>query len=256
MKKQILFWVLISSAVLLNCESSVDLFNEREGLYSIYSNNDMDSLIYVIRIKDINKTLIQEEDGVIDAKVTLTNLTDGTFEVLRDSIIKFNGVKTHNFYTRNTAYEKKYKLKIERSDGRFLTATGTSPASIIPEVFTEKNSCSSPLIFKFHPVYRLTEIDLLFMFQGGGDFTTADEIWLDQNDTLFMKTNITEALERSYFPDSRLCEDLDSPRVFLKWNHYGPDYFDYTLSDTIKAPGGYGYFRFFYSDSMTFSFIE
>ncbi len=245
MKKQILFLALVSLLAILGCETSVDLMDEDKALYTVYASNNMDDPIHFIRVKDMSKPLIHEEDGVLNAKVILNNLTDGTFEVLRDSIIKFNGVKTHNFYTANTEHGKKYELKIEGSDGRLLTATATTPDIVIAEVITESGFCDTPLVFRFYPIHDVRQVVVRFTFPKAPGIVYPEEVWLGENDTLFMKSNLLEAIRTGFLSGKMTCSDLESPEVILSWGIVGPGFYDYTFSDTLGIPGGYGYFRFF-----------
>lgn len=77
----------------------------------------------------MNTSLEQDTTGKIDAEVTLRNLDNGLKEILQDTIVKFDGIETHNFRTTMDLYpETEYRVSVERSDGKVTSATATTPA--------------------------------------------------------------------------------------------------------------------------------
>lgn len=106
-----------------------------------------------IRIHDLNIPLTEDSTKTNDATVTLENINENTTEILQDSIIQFDEVYTHNFKTSmDITSETSYQLTIERTDGRAITATATTPRIADTDVEPTGENC----------VTTITTIKLIF----------------------------------------------------------------------------------------------
>lgn len=251
--------MLVLSAIMSGCDTTMDPFEEKKGLFSIYGYLDMDKEVNFIRVKDLNKPLPRDSTDDIDATVTLKNRSENTIETLQDTLFQFEDIYTHNFRTTmevNPATS--YEIEVERSDGESVTATATTPQIADVNWGPTDEYCATPVEISFEPVNHRYDLELSVGF----DYDNV-RYWVNPDvshseDELviyrFAPINILDAIF-SGGPDSEpiRCYQLDNERLFIKYTHYGPD-FDSTGSErpddvsdeTIK-------FGALYEDSFDFT---
>jgi hypothetical protein len=183
----------------------------------------------------------------MEATVQLKNLTDGTEETLRDSVIVFEDagskVVTHNFWTNTPIQpETQYRLVVKNPEGERTTATATTPASTKARAVPDSADCLSSFVVEFPPIKndRLVRADVEFEYRvGGSDNTT--ELAYSQRDglqerddgTVFFRfepedlllesfNSINDESEECYY--TPLCANLASARVTIRYTYLGPDW--------------------------------
>lgn len=241
--------LLISSG----CDNSLNALDEEEGLYSIYGYLNLYEDNNYIRIKDINQTL-KDSDGILDAKVTFENLDNGTTEVLQDTVVDFDGVKTHNFRTTiDINPDTEYRVTAKRSDGRTTSAIAKTPFIAETNVNPMGANCITAVNIDFEPVRSKNSLWVEVGFQYNQNL-----FWVRINTLLVETDNTVNAsftpfmLINEAFDERILCEDLSDDTFEVRYTHYGPDLFENTISDTLDVPGGAGRFGAFYKDSFSF----
>lgn len=246
----VILLLLLSSG----CDNSMNAFDEEEGLYSIYGYLDLHEDINYIRIKDINETL-QDSDGVIDAKVTFENLDNSTSEILQDTVVEFDGVKTHNFRTTlDINPDTEYRVTAERSDGKTASATAITPYIAETSVNPMGENCSTTVNIDFEPVRSKNSL-----WVDVGFYYNQDLFWVPINTLLIEIGNKVNAtftpmmlINEAFEGETIYCFELSDDTFEVRYTHYGPGIYEEAVSDSIGIPGGSGRFGAFYKDSFSF----
>lgn len=224
-------------------------FDEEKGLYSIYGYLDLDKEVNYIRVKDLNATLTTNSTDNINATVTLENTDKNIVETLQDTLVKFEGIYTHNFRTTMEINPvTSYKITVERSDGKSVTATATTPQIADVNWGPTNDYCQFPVEITFEPILDKYDLEVAIGF--------------DYEDIRYwVYPEIThvegELIKYRFTPDSIIrsmeieCHQLDDDKLFIEYTHYGPD-FDSTGSDTLDTPTETVKFGALYEDSFTF----
>lgn len=120
MIKNLFSWMILPAIFwfFLSCDNSLDPLDEEKGAYSIYGYLNLYKDINYIRVKNLNITYLQDSTN-IDAEVTLENIYSGATEILEDTIVVFDSLKTHNFCrTMDIQPHIEYRVSVEGSDGK------------------------------------------------------------------------------------------------------------------------------------------
>lgn len=236
------------------CDNSFNPFEEGKVSYSIYGYMNIYEEVNYIRVKDLNKTL-DETGEEIDAEVLLENLDNGRTQILQDTVVEFDGVKTHNFRTTmNIKPDTDYRVTVERSDGQTASITATTP--YISETTIEPTSanCTTQVNINFEPIRSKLGLDMEvgFYFNNVLLWTRVNNILIETEnnvDLYFTPSKfINEVIDRE---EEVFCEDLSDDIFEVRYIHYGPGIFEETLSDTLAISGGVGRFGAFYEDSFS-----
>ncbi len=252
------------------CENALQPLDRDNGVYSIYGILDLKKEENFVRVKDLNRTLLEDTAGTIDATVVIEDLQTGNSDVMQDSIVTFDGVKTHNFYTgMEILPDTRYRVSVERSDGRTVTAEAITPSIANTDVDPVMETCKTPIYVTFNPVEDRNDLGLSagFNFKGKLHWVSLrEDIATGPGD--IDKSEKTEIF--SFTPKSILdlftgntglfssgaeelwCHQLDNDQFYIRYTHYGPDFFDNTTSDSLQIPGGTGRFGALYNDTLNF----
>lgn len=249
--------ILIVSTLFLGmqaCDTGIDGLNEEKGIYSIYGYLDMKKDTNFVRVKNLNTPLTATSSDSIDAKVTLKNLVTGNTSILKDSVIDFDGVKTHNFMTTmNLQPDTEYQLKVQRSDGRSLSATASTPYLANRELKPSNPVCEGPTELVFEPVRDKFALDLKisFLYEGQRYWVNANNRLEEKGDGVVASFWFENIVKAPFSPELVFCNELSSDIFTIQYYHYGPDLFEDNVSDSINIPGGAGRFGAFYKESFT-----
>lgn len=246
------------------CDNNIQPLNTEKGVFSIYGYLNLNKDENFIRVKNLNKPLIDDTTQTIDAKVTFRNIDNGNSEILEDSVVEFDGVKTHNFRTTmeikpNTGYE----VTAENSQGEKVTAQTVTPYKSQITVKPTAPVCTTNVDLKMKPIRSKYAIRLEMGFDYDGE-----TFWLEQHQSMiktgesanlhFTPIQIIQELtsnedEQGSPPQEDVyCEDLDSNLFHIRYTHYGPGLYGNDISDTLKVPGGAGRLGAFYKDTYNF----
>lgn len=247
----------------IGCDNSIQPLNKKKGVYSIYGYLNLHKDANYIRVKNLNKTLSEDTTDNIDATVTLENLHNGKTEKLEDSVVVFDGVKTHNFRTTmDIRPNTQYRVTAKRSDGKSVSATTTTPYLAERKVSPVAPNCTTNVHLSFEPVRNRHAMRLEVGFPYKGKI-----FWVRKHTSLIayeqrlsltftpleLLAELSSGQEQGGEPsDKILCEELDSNKFSVRYTHYGPDLFGNSVSDTLSIPGGAGRFGAFYKDSFSF----
>lgn len=245
--------VLLIGGLLASCENSINPFDTTTGFYSIYGTLDLKEDDNFIRVKDLNKPLKQNSNEDLPVDVVLANLDEGVSEVLEDSVKKINGVYTHNF--RTTMEIKpgdRYRVSVEDSAGNTALATATAPYFADKRSFPKVPNCSTEVELSYHNVGSPRHMSVEFGIQFREDVYWVD-IPITEGDStreaqfrFELKELIDNALYKHGY--NAWCHHLSDDSLYVRYDHFGPDFYARTETDTVSLPGGTGRFGAMYHE--------
>lgn len=147
---------------LAGCDNTLDPY-ARESYFSIRGYLSLSDARQFIRVESLAEPVTADTTRTLDAEVVLENLTAGTREVLRDSVIVFDGVTvTHNFWTDTPVQgDATYRIHVTRSDGAVTRATTTTPTAAAPSVSPDSGgTCLNRYVVRFTGARRVLEADV------------------------------------------------------------------------------------------------
>lgn len=264
------YLVLVFSLLFAGCDNSIQPLDREKGVYSIYGTLNLKKDKNFVRVKDLNRTLLEDTSGTIDAKVSIEDLQTGEMDIMRDSIVSFEGVKTHNFYTdMDISPDTRYRVSVERSDGRTVFAEAETPSLARTNVEPVMEDCLTPINVSFTPVEKRNNLGLIFGFNYDGEIkwvpfreslsSGPGELDNDTNTVIFTFTpkNILDTFTgaNNFFSSDAegiWCHQLDDDNFYVRYTHYGPDSFANTTSDSLQIPGGTGRLISLYVETFSF----
>ncbi len=252
--KSVLFIILIA-ALFSGCDNTLNPFIDDRVPYSVYGYLEAGRDTNFIRVVDLNSPLLADSTRRLDVKkVTLTNLKTGAKQILQDSVIRFDSVYTHNFYTTlNIAPGTTYKLKVKGADGE-LTVSTTVPAVVNPTIYTNSKtypyievmgssmpdsiSCPLNLRVAFQPI---DPGSTLRVFYPVNNLHCSRPVFSKQGEQLNKRV-----LDECKFPDGIVTVEV---------HHYSTDIFKpNSPADSLRIPGGAGFFGSFYKKTFTLTY--
>ena len=252
--------LLFVASVLLGCDNSIAPIDKKKGLYSVYGSLDVDESINYIRVKELNTPLHPDSTKQIDADVQMTNLNTGNTATLQDTVVQFDGVDTHNFYTTmNITPETDYEITVERSDGRIARSMTKTPHIANAQAIPKNENCFQPIEISLQPVGEREELKVEIGFEADGRLYWINlKLQEDEQSPGRLSTRIApqQILNRVF--NSRLeditglcCFQLTSKFLYVRYTHYGPDFLEGT-TDTVAIESGTGTFGAHYDRSFSF----
>ncbi|RNC83868.1 MAG: hypothetical protein ED557_08845 [Balneola sp.] len=268
MKKKFLNIALLSITCfivsgVISCDNTVDALDKRGAAFSVFGVINMsDPAPHFFRVDDLTKTLFEEDTPEIDARVYLKNITDDWERELSDSVVIYDGVYTHNFFSYDIEYGKQYEMNVERiSTGERITGTWNTPSRanmeiILPE--PERRTCYSTIDVSFYPILTANEIDLrITLPEGKIGYYTSDEYTLS-GDTLTHSIQLINVLRFGYRLFSDPCMEFEMSASTMEFDvfHYGSNFF---IDKNDWQQEGYisiGEFGAFYTDQQVIQYFE
>lgn len=255
------------------CDNSIQPLDRQNGVFSIYGILDLREDVNFVRVKDLNRTLLQDTAGTIDATVVIEDLQNGNSDVMQDSIVAFDGVKTHNFYTgMDILPDTRYRVSVERSDGRTVSVEAETPSRARTNVEPVMEDCLTRIRVTFSPIRSRNNLSLTFGFNYKGqrwwvnpranslgdpsDFIEDDDI----QDYSFTPKSILDLYppgsgDSPFEEDNGIeiwCHQLDNDQFYIRYTHFGPGFPESSTSDSLEIPGGAGRLGALYTDTLNF----
>lgn len=244
--------------VLAGCDTSLQVFDDDTGLYSISGVLTLSKNTHYVRVKDLNAPVPDDSARSLDAAVTLENVTAGTVSTPTDSIVSFDGIHTHNFrIDQDIQPGAKYRLTVERSDGGATQAVAIMPPITEVDVTArEPIKCLHGANFHFRnvPHPRLVEISIGVPWNEGVR-------WLDRDiptkSGFVVWRVLEEVLPRTItatVDSNRYCTYLEEDFFHVAYTHYGPNWpTDSVRTNPVASTveNGLGLFGGLHRDTLT-----
>lgn len=250
--------------VVTGCDNTIEPFSER-GAYSIYGVLSSSRSDQLIRVKPLDVPISKIDSNSLNATVTLENVTDGTSEILEDSVIAFSDAEstilTHNFVTESPILpETNYRLQIEGPDGRTVEAETVTPTDIDADIAPQQGACLEVFRAVFNRVKDVRNVRAaveikLEEFPQSDPWVTMlrhDVVQPAEDADVTMTftprsviERLNEAVEENIndppLPDSlspfcwrsSLCGLLDSNEIRVRYRYLGPDWYGNVPKDSI-----------------------
>lgn len=264
-KSAALVLCLLFLSGLSGCENSIDPLDKETGLFSVYGTLDLRSNLNYIRVKDLNIPLQQDTTGAIEASVVFEDLDRGLIDTMQDSIVEFDGVKTHNFYTdMDILPDSRYRVTVENLEGSTVTAEAITPHIAETNVEPVSEPCLTQIRLTFDPLLDRNDIALIFGFRyenqlrwvvpRAGVLGEPGDFFDDETETEIFSFTPKAILD--IYPtsedDELWCHELDSDILYVRYTHYGPDFFNNSTSDSLNVPNSTGRLGALYRDTLSF----
>ena len=228
------------------CDNTLELTDPSGDQFSVYGVLDMNKDLNIIRIKDLKVPIEAMAKEPLDAMVVLENITTGEVEVLRDSVVVFDGVPTYNFYTEmEITPESDFLLTITRQNGEMTTATALSPNILEFDIDQDMPGCRTEVVVTVSPIKIGNIISRISLLYDGDKRRTRvfeknkrthvnhefkpqqilDEIWKD------WALGGIDCYALCYEDPRPQCWQLDTDTWKLEYEHYGPE----LLADKFPA---------------------
>lgn len=228
------------------CDNTVDPFVEENGQFSIHGLLTVSKVKHFIRVKDLNDPVDADSARVLDATVTLENMSTGTTETLTDSIVTFDGLFTHNFRTdQDIQPGTSYRLRVERPNGRFSEATATMPPAATLEIEptpTDTAKCDGQILLTFEgvPLDGLVRISAAVRWEDQLHWTEQKRLTLPTGGYVpwrIINQVLPDPVLRSVGDPAQYCSELlDDDTVHITYTRFGPDWpADSVLANPIES---------------------
>lgn len=245
------------------CDNTIEPFAEK-GSYSVHGFLSLSRSQQFVRVKPLEIPIAKIDSNSIDATVTLENVTEGTSEVLQDSLIAFEDAQstilTHNFWT-NTPIQPntKYQLSVEGPRGGSVQATTVTPTDTDADVTPQFGGCRDEFTTEFNEVTDLrnvrawVEIKLeehvqkepwVSLRRRNKFRTEEDNVAISfRPSSLIWYLNEIEAVNavKPELPDSlnpfcwrsSICAMLDSNEIRVRYLYLGPEWYGNVPEDSL-----------------------
>lgn len=215
------------------CENTIDPLRQDAG-YSIYGTLSMNDAMHVVRVRDLSTPFTAEATESLDVTVTLNDDATGERIPMRDSVVAFDGVFTHNFRARASLdHDAQYSVVVEDPEGvRTTVRTRTPP---VTQVRSQPDSADCLRFFTvtFAPVQSrsLIGIDVGYVYNGRRTWLDVTPSEYDLNGTVATFQFSPEETLAETIPSQddlstvqRLeprCRALDDNRIFIAYTRFG-----------------------------------
>ncbi len=252
-----IFIFFISS--LSGCDNSLDAFQENRAAYSVYGYLNVNADTNFVRVHDLDVPLLPDSTRMLNATVSLTNTATGQTQVLQDSVIRFDSVYTHNFFTTmDIKFETPYRLNIDGPDGKNMSVSTVTPNNAKTSI--QVNTVR--YLIKWFPVdpksritYSISKTPFNLENKNNKEGSC---YFTDPSGVVHIKPGFCQVITLGNVNFKQLIipkEVLDllkiSSKFYVAYNHYAPDTFEpVETKDSLAVPGGSGDFGAFYKDTL------
>jgi hypothetical protein len=292
----ILLTIFTNLFIVSGCDDrTIDPFEDRVEVFSIYGALDLANTTNVIRVKRATTYLLQDSADIQPFEVTFTDLQNNSTIELDPEIINFNGNYTFNFpIDYPIQSDSRYQVVMTDSEGLQSVATARTPGVVTPSVdtlginnfgplFFDNTECTTEHEFIFSNV---KEGEQIFMFSGvkhNGQLKWARTRTVDRPTRLANTDSLTALLsvrhllfdhfplndERYVHVDPRFwpatvdCDELDSNEILIRYFHFSPDWEAINgedistdfLFESGVVENGIGFFGGMYTGEYSYHFL-
>lgn len=255
--------VVLAGLVVLcaGCENNFDPLNQERADYTVYGALDVYADVNHVRVRNLDTPFTADSTRELDVTVTLTDEGRGVTETLRDSVVKYDNIYTHNFRSRmDIRPETRYRLTVHpEQEGDPLEATTTTPRIAEGNAQPTGMDCETPIRLTFDHVQSPQDIEVVVGFRHEGELEKT-EVQMGQGDVPDQVTATFTPKEvlntpppcvpPEYEPPPTWCHQLDTAKLYIKYTHFGPESTWLPKADSVNIPGGTGAFRSYYRDDF------
>lgn len=251
-----------------SCDNTLELTDTSGDQFSVYGVLEMNKDLNVIRIKDLKLPVDEAGNEPIDAEVILHNVTLGVSEVLKDSVVYFDGVATYNFYTgMEITPESEFLLTITRQNGDMISATARSPNLVEFQIDETNAGCRTDVEVLGSPIKTGSVVSYIsVLYEGAGRRARAfesnegnlvrhnfnpqqvlDEIWKD------WALGGIDCYRLCYEDPRPQCWQLDTDSMYVDFEHFGPELLESDTGGGENINDGTGKFGIMRTGEFSFS---
>lgn len=264
------FLALLSGGLLLltGCDASLTAFERDTGLYSVHGYLTLSQNQHFLRIKDLKSPVTPDSTRMLDATVTLTNVSTGQRETLTDSIVVLDQVFTHNFRTdQDIQPGATYRLTVERPSGGATQATATMPRNTEVEIMPPSGTveCTEGITLYFRGIRGESRVQVSGGVVWDGSVRwTRNDLEVPGEDSVsttggyrpskIVREVVPEAVWSSIQEPGDYCRVLDERIVKVAYTHFGPGWpADSVLGNPAQSTveNGLGVFTGLRRDTVT-----
>lgn len=248
---------IILTGILSGCEeTTINPFEERTDVFSIYGVLDLSNATNVVRIKKVTAPLLEDSTNVGGFDVVFSDLQSDVSIELEPEVINFNGNYTLNYPIDYPIQPYgQYKIMMVDVDGTQATALARTPGIAVPSVDTlgidnfgplsgGNTECNTEHNFVFANVNEDEDIVMFsgIRFEGRTLWArtgTVDKLKRVANtDTLTARLSVRQLLfdhfplnnqdyvnvNPRFWPSTVNCRQLDSNEILIRYFHFSEDW--------------------------------
>jgi hypothetical protein len=218
------------------CENSVEPIGN-DAAFSIYGALSLNRGSQFIRVRDLREPLTPEATRALEADVFLERVDTGAPLPLRDSVVVFDGVFTHNFTTTTRLQpDTEYRVVAERDDGTRSTVTARTPRLIRATPRPNTANCLQRFEVTFETITDRRQLDIEVGYEHRDRL-----VWVPLGSASDVRTDADGNVVLRFLPEEVLgatiplrddprtqgryeprCRDLDSNRIRVAYLQFGP----------------------------------
>ena len=159
---RLVFILLIMVGIVVHgCDPAFDPIKKNDRHYSIFGFLNASADTQFVRIEKLRDGMATDVTNELDAEVTLTNMSNGRSQTLRDSVFNYylEG-RAHNFYTTmDVNASQEYRLEIAGREGSSSAEVQVPESFPEPEVLLDDDFKT---VLKIRDVNRLIGLKTIF----------------------------------------------------------------------------------------------
>jgi hypothetical protein len=234
---------ILTAVVTKGCDNRVEPFDPPEDIYSIYAAFDLNTGRQYIRVNNMTTPLTEEASESLDVTVNLQHLETGITRQLPDSVVRFQDVFTHNFYTDlEVLPENSYLIEVSDNDGRVEQISALMPPLAGAEFDPVGETCDVPIEVtlgplnggRITPTLRIDYDDVSYRVQPLG----LQQPFIDEDGREYVRLSfIPDQVISRALPFSLPCYQFDTDRIFVEFLHIGPEDDETDTIDELPVSG-------------------
>lgn len=213
------------------CDTSIEPFHDTGVAYSIYGTLDLQNTPNYIRAHDTRAFLNSEATRDLDIKMVLTNLSTSDSNTLKDSVVVFDQIFTHNFKVESPIdFDTWYKIEIEDEDGFQESLLTKTTKRSQPNLTVNSNDCDDRFYIELSNIDLVAgeKVDAEVALKRGNTWhwTMRQDYYQYNEETNrlilgWSPNQISELLWPSPFANGPICKEYDSDYVRFRFTHIG-----------------------------------
>jgi hypothetical protein len=249
--------------VIVGCDDSIAPFSEESG-YSVYGNLSFQSERHFFRVRPLS-TPLDASPKSLPADVTLTNTSTGNQLSLQDSVIVFDGTRTHNYWVKfKVDPTTTYELTVKDPTRPTTRVRTTTPTDVNPVVTPERaDECGELMELRFREAKAPRRVSFGFWYQGEKHWVRpfGDIESTPRRDDFFLQFQPAGVLSQVIPHGLRQpppCTQLDDPTLQIEYLYTDPERttdevspeITYDPTEQERIENGVGFFGAYRRDTM------